>query len=214
MLMRNGKRDTVRLRLMKQLGERVDTVGDSAELLGVEGSAAAQYFGGFGTMLRSTDTVGTFDWASRNKRPPRDPVNAMLSFAYALLAKECSVALLSVGLDPHWGLFHQPRHGRPSLGLDLMEEFRPLIADSAVLTAINTGMVSDRSFVRSAGVCSLDAHGRKALIRAYEARLDQLVTHPMFDYRLSWRRVIFAQARILERVIRGEIAEYCGMVTR
>src|SRR5690606_13557678 len=99
-----------------------------------------------------------------------------LSFGYALLAKECTVALLSEGLDPWWGFYHQPRHGRPALALDLMEEFRPLVVDSAVLTAVNTGMVRDGEFVRSSAGCVMTDHARKAFIRAYEARLDQLVT--------------------------------------
>ena len=124
------------------------------------------------------------------------------------------MALLAEGLDPWWGLYHRPRHGRPALALDLMEEFRALIVDSAVITAINTGMVSSRDFVRSNAGCLLAPSGRKAFIRAYEARLDQLVTHPVFDYRCSWRSVIRLQARFLARWITGDMANYVGMVTR
>src|SRR5690606_3349550 len=93
---------------------------------------------------RSMDTQ--WDFNQRNRRPPRDPVNALLSFVYALLVKECTVALLSEGLDPWWGFYHQPRHGRPALSLDIMEPLRPVVADSVVITAINTGMVSTRNF--------------------------------------------------------------------
>jgi CRISPR-associated protein Cas1 len=138
----------------------------------------------------------------------------MLSFGYALLAKECTVALLAVGLDPYWGFLHQPRHGRPALALDLMEEFRPLVVDSAVVTAINTGMVCPGDFQQAGTVCVLEASGRKSFIRAYEARLDQMATHPMFDYRCSWRRLIALQAQILARCLRGDVPRYQGMTTR
>lgn len=138
----------------------------------------------------------------------------MLSFGYALLAKECTIALLAEGLDPWWGLYHRPRHGRPALALDLMEEFRPLVVDSAVATAVNTGMLASSDFTRSKAACILTDSGRKAFIRAYEARLDQLVTHPLFDYRCSWRSIIRLQARLLDRWLRGDVPRYTGMVTR
>src|SRR5690606_9180058 len=138
---------------------------DPGALLGLEGAIAAKYFASFGATLRPRDFDADWDFNSRNRRPPRDAVNALLSFGYALLTKECTVALLAEGLDPWWGFFHQPRHGRPALALDLMEEFRPLIVDSAVLTAINTGMVTTGHFTRSRAACILNEHGRKAFIR-------------------------------------------------
>jgi CRISP-associated protein Cas1 len=199
---------------MATLLRKVEHVPDVEALLGLEGAVAAKYFGRFGAMLRPRDFDAQWDFAARNRRPPRDPVNALLSFGYALLSKECTVALLAEGLDPWWGLFHQPRHGRPALALDLMEEFRPLVVDSAVLTAINTGMVAAGDFVRSQAGCVLNDRGRKAFIRAYEARLDQLVTHPLFDYRCSWRSVIRLQARLLSRWLRGDVPAYVGMTTR
>ncbi len=191
--------------------ERANTVD---ELLGIEGTIAASYFAVFSRLLKSGEVETDWDFKSRNRRPPRDPVNAMLSFGYALLVKECSVALLAEGLDPWWGLYHRPRHGRPALALDLMEEFRPLVVDSAVVTAINTGMVRQKDFVRSPAGCSLLPNGRKALIKAYEARLDQLVTHPVFDYRCSWRTLVRIQARFLSRWLRGDVPAYIGMTTR
>lgn len=184
------------------------------ELLGLEGGIAAHYFGAFGQTLKPRDFESEFDFEGRNRRPPRDPVNALLSFGYAILAKECTVALLAEGLDPWWGLFHQPRHGRPALALDLMEEFRPLLADSAVLTAVNTGMVTRSNFSRSSAGCMLGPKGRKSFLRAWEARLDQLVTHPAFGYRCSWRTVIRVQARLLARWLRGDIPTYSPMRTR
>ena len=138
----------------------------------------------------------------------------MLSFAYAMLAKECATALMAEGLDAYWGLYHKPRHGRPSLALDLMEPLRPLVADSAVVTAINTGMVKARDFEVAAGACAMRPPGKKGLIHAYEARLDGLVTHPLFDYRCSWRTVIKLQARLLARWLRGDVPAFESVVTR
>ncbi len=202
------------LREMAALLERVPGAADLAILLGLEGALAAAYFARFGETLRPRDFDATWDFNARNRRPPKDPVNALLSFGYALLAKECTVALLAEGLDPWWGLYHGPRHGRPALALDLMEEFRPLVVDSAVITAVNTGMVSAAEFTRTAAACALSANGRKGFIRAYEARLDQLVTHPKFGYRCSWRAVIRLQARLLSRWLRGDVPVYEGMTTR
>lgn len=199
---------------MKALLKKVPHVATPAELLGIEGSIAATYFGRFSDLLRPKDLEAEWDFEQRNRRPPRDPINALLSFGYALLTKECTVALLAEGLDPWWGLFHQPRHGRPGLALDLMEEFRPLVVDSAVISAVNTGMVGRSDFRRSQAGCALTDRGRKAFIRAYEARLDQLVTHPLFEYRCSWRSVIRLQARLLSRWLRGDVPEYRGMTTR
>ncbi|MGH8953060.1 MAG: CRISPR-associated endonuclease Cas4g/Cas1g [Acidimicrobiia bacterium] len=215
-LLRRNLRDRAAhaLKSMSRLLGQVDSATSTESLLGLEGSLAAHYFANFAQMLRPRDIDIEWSFHNRNKRPPRDPVNAMLSFAYALLAKECSVALLGEGLDPWWGLYHQPRHGRPALALDLMEEFRPVVADSAVITAVNTGMVVARDFTRAASGCMLNDSGRKALIRAYEARLDQFVTHPVFGYRCAWRAVIRVQARLLARWLRGDVPNYAGMVTR
>ena len=141
-------------------------------------------------------------------------MNALLSLAYSLLAKDLTMACYCVGFDPFMGFYHQPRFGRPALALDLMEPFRPLIADSAVLTAINTGMVTRRDFVRAGPSVALTAGGRKGFFRAYELRMDTLVTHPLFEYRVSYRRLLEIQARLLARVLDGEIGEYPVFVTR
>ncbi|MCX7933944.1 MAG: CRISPR-associated endonuclease Cas1 [Planctomycetota bacterium] len=164
--------------------------------------------------LFSAELAALFEAEGRKRRPPPDPVNALLSFGYALLAKECSVALMAVGLDPWWGLYHQPRHGRPALALDLMEEFRPLIVDSAVLAAINTQMLGRGDFVIGRNGCILKDTGRKAFIHAYEARCDQIVTHPRLGYRVSWRVMIRLQARLLSRWLRGDLPAYDGVTTR
>jgi len=183
-------------------------------LLGIEGLGAKVYFSNFSRMFKTDDMSWQWDFLSRNRRPPKDPVNALLSFGYALLAKECTVALVTEGFDPYWGFYHQPRHGRPALALDLMEEFRTFIVDSAVITALNTRMVRKSDFETAGSGCAMKPAARKAFIRSYEARLDQLVTHPLFNYRCSWRTIIRLQARLLARWVRGEIENYTGMVTR
>jgi CRISPR-associated protein Cas1 len=184
-------------------------------LLGVEGTAANRYFSHFRRMLKPNSAVSTaFDFEGRNRRPPRDPVNALLSFLYALLAREFTVTLLSVGLDPFLGFFHQPRYGRPALALDLMEEFRPLLADSVVLTLINNGEVGPEHFVTSMGSVALTPPGRARVLEAYERRLGQEVTHPIFGYRISYRRVLEVQARLLSRHLTAEIPNYPAFLTR
>lgn len=192
----------------------IDAAAGVDQLLGIEGSIAAAYFGNLQAMVKAEPFSSLWAFEHRNRRPPRDPINAMLSFAYALLTKDCVCALLGEGLEPWWGVYHQPRHGRPGLALDLMEEFRPILADSAVLSAINTGMVLPRDFTCAAAGCTMQDRARKALIQAYEARLDQLVTHPLFDYRCSWRSVIRVQARLLTRWFRQETPAYVGFTTR
>lgn len=207
-------RPDVVLRDMSVLLRKVEYARSYEELLGLEGGIAAHYFRHFGAMLRPRDFDAEWAFDSRNRRPPRDPVNALLSYGYALLTKDCVVALLAEGLDPWWGLYHRPRHGRPALALDLMEEFRPLIVDSAVLTAVNTGMVTASDFERTRSGCVLRPAGRKAFIRAYEGRMDQLITHPVFGYRASWRSVIRVQARLLSRWFRGDVPSYVAIRTR
>lgn len=202
------------LRDLDDLLPRIPQARSLETLLGLEGNAAKAYFSCFDLMLKPKDFSAQWDFKSRNRRPPKDPVNALLSFGYAMLAKECTLALLAEGLDPYWGFYHQPRHGRPSLALDLMEPFRPLIVDSAVLTAINTGMVKQRNFKTAPSGCVMQPAGRAGFIKAYEARLDQLVTHPLFDYRCSWRTVIKLQARLLSRWLRRDIPVFKNIVTR
>lgn len=216
LLRRNGRGDTSQaLDEMARHLRHVEKVANLQELLGIEGLIARAYFGDFPKMLRPKEGESfPFDMDGRNRRPPKDPVNACLSFVYALLVKECTVALLSVGLDPYWGFYHQPRHGRPALALDLMEEFRAIVADSAVISAINTGMVGSTSFESNGVAWALNAAGRKALIKSYELRMDQLITHPIFEYKTSWRRVVFVQAQLLARTLRGEIPTYPGIMTR
>jgi len=186
------------------------------ELLGVEGNAAARYFGQFRSVLRQPDERAPFqfDFTKRNRRPPTDPVNALLSFAYAVLVRTWTVTVTAVGLDAYRGFYHQPRYGRPALALDLMEPFRPLIADSSVIQAINNGEIRPTDFVSAAGSVALDGDGRKRFIATFERRMEHEVTHPMFGYRVSYRRLLEVQARLLGRHLLGELDEYPNFVTR
>ncbi len=185
-------------------------------LLGIEGAAASRYFGAFGQMIKGDPDQETFafDFTHRSRRPPADPVNALLSFAYAMLTRALSVALTAVGFDGYRGFYHQPRYGRPALALDLMEPFRPLLADSSVLTVINNGEVRPSDFVSAAGSVALTGDGRKRFIAAFERRMSQEVTHPLFGYRASYRRVLEIQARLLGRHLLGELDEYPNFLTR
>ncbi|MBX3452706.1 MAG: CRISPR-associated endonuclease Cas1 [Planctomycetaceae bacterium] len=191
--------------------QRAERANSRESLLGIEGMAAKTYFAGFARLLRGGET---FQLESRNRRPPTDPINALLSFVYALLTREMTITLQSVGFDPFLGFLHQPRYGRPSLALDLAEEFRPLIADSVVLTLVNNEEVSARSFISRAGSVALTDAGRKAVIAGFERRMETEVTHPIFGYRISYRRVLEVQARLLSRVLLGELESYPGFCTR
>lgn len=223
------------LAIMKCLCEDAERSESLEQLLGIEGNAARIYFENFAGMIKrggndaaapgavaddhrpleSRKAEGfSFDFTNRNRRPPRDPVNALLSLAYSMLAKDLTIVTQAVGFDPYQGFYHQPRFGRASLALDLMEPFRPLIADSAVLSAINTRMVGPSDFVRAGQSVALTASGRKAFFRAYEQRMDTLVTHPLFGYRVNYRRILEIQTRLLARVLTGEVGTYPAFVTR
>ncbi len=186
---------------------------ERAPLLGIEGTAARIYFSRFGALLHGEERE-VFRFDERNRRPPRDRVNALLSFAYAMLVKDTVVALAATGLDPYVGLFHRPRFGRPSLALDIAEEFRPLIADSTVMTAINNGEIGEKDFVVRAGGVALTAGGRKRFLATYERRMAATIRHPIFEYRASYRRVLEIQARLLAATLVGEVPSYRPLTTR
>jgi CRISPR-associated protein Cas1 len=186
---------------------------------GIEGTAARSYFEAYRELLKPPDDDRdaaplTFDFDGRNRRPPRDPVNALLSLGYALLTKDLTIALQAVGFDPYLGFYHQPRYGRPALALDVMEEFRPLVVDSVVLSAINTGAIKLPDFVRRGGAVALTQSGRAKFLRAYERRMDEEIVHPIFGYRISYRRTLEVQIRLLARFLTGEIGEYPPFATR
>jgi CRISPR-associated protein Cas1 len=198
-------------------------------LLGIESAAASQYFQNFSGMIKVEDDQLpglesptpksgqlTFNFTHRNRRPPprTDPVNAMLSLVYSLLAKDCTLAALAVGFDPYLGFYHQPRFGRPALGLDLIEEFRSLIAESTVLNCINNRIITEKDFIRAGQAVNLTPAGRKRFFQTYEQRMSSLITHPLFEYKVSYRRAIELQARILAKTLTGEIPDYEPLLTR
>ena len=201
---------------LKSDSRHAERTNSLAELLGVEGTAAARYFRAFGTMLHAAASDGAlgFDFETRNRRPPTDPVNALLSFAYSLLVRSWTVTLTAVGFDAFRGLYHQPRYGRPALALDLMEPFRPLVADSVVVQAINNGEVRPTDFKATAGSVNLTADGRRRFIATFERRLGHEVVHPLFGYRVSYRRLMEMQARLFGRFLLGELPVYPNFTTR
>ncbi len=213
MLMRNGDAPERVLKFMAAFRDATRSASDLTELLGIEGNAAAIYFEQFESMLKQGEDW-KFDWHGRNRRPPRDPVNALLSLGYSMLAKELTGVCHAVGLDPFLGFMHQPRYGRPALALDLMEEFRPLIADSVAISLVNRGELGPEDFIRGANGTFLNDRGRKAFWEAWFRRCDTQVSHPEFDYRMAYRRMLEVQARQLWRFVRGEAAMYHGFTTR
>lgn len=218
LLMRNSREpaDPRTVAALRELERLLPAAPTRGAMMGYEGTAARLYFEHFVGMFRreAEPLARQFSLLGRNRRPPRDPVNCLLSFCYGLLVKDLVAVCLAVGLDPFIGVLHSPRFGRPSLALDLAEEFRPLIGDSVVLQVLNNGEVGERDFVvRSRGVM-LTQEGRRAVISAYERRLDVQVRHPVFGYQISYRRVMDVQARLLAAVMVGEIPAYRPMTTR
>lgn len=218
-LRRNLEEDaTGPLRDLATEADRAERAESLEVLLGIEGNAARIYFSRFGALLRGAGAaaaeIGTFDFNGRNRRPPKDAVNALLSFAYAMLAKDLVAAARVVGFDPWLGFMHQPRPGRFGLALDVMEEFRPLLADSVVVSAVNMGVVGEGDFLRRGVGVTLNTEGRRKFLKAWERRLGEQVTHPLFSYRVSYRRVLEMQCRLLARFLLGEIEAYPGFRTR
>ncbi|MBI5110884.1 MAG: CRISPR-associated endonuclease Cas1 [Rhodovulum sp.] len=203
------------LQAMARLADRALRVPTEAELLGIEGEAAARYFRLFDTMLGETARgFPAFAFDKRTRRPPADPVNAMLSFAYALLTRTWHTVLSGVGFDPYLGFYHKPRFGRAALALDMMEPFRPILADSTVIQVINNGEVKPDGFYAAGPAVNLKPVAKRAFIAAYERRLDQEVTHPVFGYRVAMRRLLEVQARLLGRHLAGEIDAYPHYLVR
>lgn len=190
----------------------VDRAADLATLMGLEGQGARAYFHVFERLIRRQG-LG-FDFERRTRRPPQDPVNALLGFAYALLLADVIAGCSAAGLDPYIGFFHSARYGRPALGLDLMEEFRPIVADSVVLTLINKGMVEPHHFEKKMGGVFLNEAGRETFYRAYSQRKHEQITHPVFTYKLPYHRIFELQARFLAKVVTGDLAEYVPFAVR
>lgn len=177
------------------------------ELRGIEGVGAAAYFGVFDDMILNAKQ--TFYFHGRNRRPPLDAVNAMLSFAYYLLAHDCAAALESVGLDAYVGFLHRDRPGRSSLALDLMEELRPCMADRFVLTMINNRVISPEDFeTRENGAVIFKEQGRKAFLKSWQEKKQETLTHPYLAEKINWGLVPYVQAILLARHLRGDLDAY------
>jgi CRISPR-associated protein Cas1 len=180
---------------------------------GHEGKAAAIYFAHFAGMFKG-NLAAEFDANGRQRRPPPDPINSCLSLGYTMLTHECVAALRVARLEPSIGGFHISKPGRPALALDLMEPFRPLIADSVAIAAFNRGELTEGHFLRTAAGCALTDAGRKAFFSSYGRRMDTEVTHPVFEYRLSYRRMIVLHARMIAAWLVGDIPSLAFLTTR
>lgn len=185
-------------------------VAESTEpdtLRGLEGIGAAAYFGVFDEMILSRKE--NFFFHGRNRRPPLDRVNAMLSFAYSLLSHDCASALESVGLDAYVGFLHTDRPGRASLALDLMEELRPCMADRFVLTLINNRMIKPEEFqTQDSGAMLLTDDGRRTFLNAWQEKKREALTHPFLGEKLAWGMIPYIQALLLARYLRGDLDAY------
>jgi len=199
------------IRQLSSLFPTVERATGLDVLLGVEGAASHTYFQGFAALLG--EEIG-FDFEKRTRRPPRDPVNALLSLGYTLLCSDCLTACQIAGLDPYVGFYHIPVYGRPALALDLMEEFRVLLVDSVVLSLINRGSIRPNDFEEKYGGWFLTERGREKFYAAYGQRKNTDVTHPIFEYTLPYRRVLELQARLLSKVVMEDIPAYQAFATR
>jgi len=203
------------VRELARLARAAERAPDVGNLLGIEGAAGRAYFGALATVLRGRSRrLPSLDFRQRTRRPPRDPANAALSFLYALLTKEATLAVRRVGFDPLLGFYHRPRFARPALALDLMEEFRPLIADSVLLTLVNGDRLRPSDFDERAGAVALNATGRRTVIAAFEQRMTTEVRHPTFGYKVTYRRALELQARVLAAALVGDIPAYRPFTTR
>ena len=192
---------------IRQMLPQILAAADPDTLRGLEGVAATAYFGVFDHMLLNRKEE--FFFHGRNRRPPLDRVNAMLSFAYSLLAHDCASALESVGLDSYVGFLHQDRPGRQSLALDLMEELRACMADRFVLTLVNNRMIRPEDFqVQDSGAVLLTDDGRQKFLKTWQERKRDTLTHPYLGEKLSWGMIPYVQALLLARFLRGDLDAY------
>lgn len=186
---------------------KIDKVSTLDELRGLEGKAAEQYFSVLNDMILNQKE--DFAFTTRNRRPPLDNVNALLSFAYTILAGDCANALSSVGLDPYVGFMHSARPGRTSLALDLMEELRPILADRFILTLINTKAIQAVHFEKQKdNAVLLNVDGRKVFFNAWQKRKKEIITHPYLKEKIEWGLVPYVQSLLLARTVRGDVDEY------
>jgi len=203
-------------RAVHDLGRRIQSLPDVPDLdtlRGVEGFAAQTYFSVFGHLLKQQRE--DFFFQTRTRQPPLDRVNCLLSFLYALIRHDCISALTAAGLDPFVGFLHAERANRPALALDLMEEFRPWLADRLAVTLINRKQIKPEDFqVREGGAVELTTNGRKSVIKAYQERKRESIQHPLLGQQLVIGRLFFVQARLLARVLRGDTENYIPLIPK
>ena len=193
------------LTAMATLADRCKTCKRYDTLLGIEGMAAKIYFAEFAGMFKKD---AEFNFSERNRRPPKDPVNALLSFLYMMLSRQATITVARVGFDPYLGYLHTPHHGRPALALDIMEEFRAPICDSVCITMLNGNSIKPADFIRTILGVNLTDAGRRRVMMAFEQRMNETIRHRLLGYSASYRRILETQARLLARHIMGEIPEY------
>lgn len=210
---RHGEEEAEALAELDRLARRTVDAESAASLLGLEGHAAKVYFRAFARVL-ARKTNGAIQFDRRDRRPAPDPANALLSFLYGMLTTAWTEVVDRVGFDAYLGFYHQPRYGKPALALDLMEAFRPIIADSCVLSLLSRGRIDEADFVRTPTSCALSKAGRRRAIQAFETRMDEQIVHPTFGYRISYRQVFEVQARLLGRVLQGELETYPEFIVR
>ena len=195
------------VQLMAHMVRRLESVTDLETLRGIEGEAAKLYFSVFNLLILNRDR--SFEIKNRNRRPPLDPTNALLSFLYTLLVHDCEAALEGVGLDPQIGFLHALRPGRPSLALDLMEEFRAFIADRTVLSLINLNQISGTDFlVSETGAVTLKDDARKTVLLTWQKRKKELINHPFLNEKVEIGLLPHVQALLLARYLRGDLDTY------
>lgn len=212
-LLRRSDRNNLVLDNMRRIERQVSNANTWSDVIGVEGEAAALYFSQFATLIKP-DKREAWPWTCRMRRPAPDALNALLDFTYALLLADCVRALISCGLDPHAGFLHSSKRNKPALALGLMEEFRAPIADSIVQTVVNNGQVHPEGFIECMHTMRMRDDTRKTVVQAYERRMETLITHPLFGYQASWRRIVEIQARLILGYLDGTQQRYKGIRVR
>lgn len=180
-------------------------------LLGCEGAGSAAYFNVFGQLIKCNWSHG---FTKRVRRPPTDPVNALLSYGYVILTTQVASAVAGVGFDPYIGYLHSSRYGKPALALDMMEEFRPLIVDSVVLSMLNNRQLEQKDFTQELNSYRLTDAAKRLFLQKFEDRMQEVIIHPIFEYKVPYRRCIELQARLLSKYLTGEISEYTPFFVR
>ncbi len=180
-------------------------------LLGCEGAGSAAYFSVFGQLIKCNWPHG---FSKRVRRPPTDPVNAMLSYGYVVLTAQVASAVTAVGFDPYIGYLHSSRYGKPALALDLLEEFRPLIVDSVVLSLLNNRQLGQNDFASELNTCRMTDAAKRLFLQKFEERMQEVITHPTFEYKVPYRRCIELQARLLSKYLTGEVDAYVPFTVR